>query len=160
MSKDMLDPDAEMDQFMASDDDEGMVLDLNKVDENAPLFDPMPPGTYDCIVENTEYGPSKAGNPMITWVFKVIDPEYEGRLLFFHTTLNHDKGVQRLKQILVRIVPDLDLGSFNPKKFCEEGLAIGYPCRAKVRIRPYEGQRRNDVTDILAPAEEGSFLDG
>lgn len=159
---DALDPDAMDFGTEATGDSEfdNMVLDLDQVSEDVQ-FEALPPGIYNCIVENTEFGPSKSsGNPMITWVFKVIDEPYVNRLLFNHTTLNNDMGKSRLKKILLRVVPDVDMSRFNPARFCDEGVAIGLPCRVKVRIRPYQGQKRNDVTDVLPPAEEeGGLLD-
>jgi len=140
---------------------DNMVLNLDDVDESAPDFEALPPGVYNCIVENTEFGPSSKDNPMITWVFKVLDPQYENRLLFYHTTLHNNQGIRRLKRTLSRVCPDVDMTKFNPKTFCDEGQALGLPCRVKIRIRPYQGQKRNDVTDVLPPTEGGggSFLD-
>lgn len=154
--KDFLNPD---DQEVAGVDEGNMVLNLEDIDEEGPAYEAIPAGVYDAIVENTEFGLSSNQNPMITWVFKVLHPEYEGRLLFNHTTLNHERGRQNLKRTLVRVVPDVDLKTFNPQKFCDEGVAIGYPCRVKVRIRPYQGQKRNEVQEVLPPSEGGSFLD-
>lgn len=156
--KNALNPD-EQELDLSENAGESMTLDLENIDESGPAYEAIPPAVYNCVVDNTEFGPSKNNNPMITWVFKVVDSEYEGRLLFHHTTLNNPRGLQRLKQILTRIVPDVDLKSFNPEKFASEGQALGYPCRVKVRIRPYQGQKRNDVQDVLPPAEGGSFLD-
>lgn len=159
MEKDFLNPDEQV-TFAGGADDDNLVLNLDGVSEEMPVLEALPPGVYDCIVENTEFGPSSKGNPMITWVFKVVDPQYDGRLLFNHTVLNNTAGLSRLKRILVRVVPDLSLSGFNPRQFCDEGTALGYPCRVKVRIRPYQGQRRNDVVDVLAPAQDaGAFLD-
>ena len=160
--KDFLNPDSQTGGMSGSDDYDSdldnMVLNLEDVDEEGPGFEPLRPGIYDAVVENTEFGPSSNNNPMITWVFKVTDPEYEGRLLFFHTTLNNDFGVSRLKRILVRVLPEIDMAEFSPRQFCDRGEAIGYPCRVRVNIRPYQGQKRNNVTDVLPPSE-GSFLD-
>ena len=157
--KDFLNPDEDVQFDGSADGMENMVLNLEEVDEDGPAFEALPPGIYNCVVENTEFAPSKKNNPMITWVFKVVDPEFENRLLFNHTVLNHERGRQRLKQILMRVVPEVNMAEFNPQKFCDEGVAIGYPCRVKVRIRPYQGEKRNDVTDVLAPVEGSSFLD-
>lgn len=159
MSEDkFLDPDAQ--EKNQSDDGDNMVLDLDDVNEDGPGFEALPPGIYNCIIENTEYTMSSNNNPMITWVFKVVDAEGEGRLLFNHTVLNNEVGISRLKRTLTRVVPDVDLKAFNPKQFCDEGVAIGLPCRVKVTIRPYQGEKRNNVTDVLQPADEdGGFLD-
>lgn len=141
-------------------DADNLILNLNDVDENAANFEALPAGVYNCTVENVEYGLSKNGNnPMMTWTFKVTDAEYENRLLFFHTVLNKELGVASLKKILVRVCPDANLSSFNPQGFADEGIALGLPCRAKVKIRPYQGEKRNQVTEVLAPVSEaGSFL--
>lgn len=158
MSNNFLDPDA---QFQDNEEmnEDTLVFDLGEVDEEAAEFQPLPAGVYNCIVENAEYKTSSTGNLMIGWVFKVIDPEHEGRLFFYHTVLNKDSGKSRLKRLLIRVVPDFPMGQFRPKAFCDEGHALGMPCRVKVRIRKYQGKPVNDVTDVLAPQETGGFLD-
>lgn len=159
LSKDFLNPDEQTGNDAMNLEDDGLVLNLDGVDEEMPGFEALPPGTYDCVVENTEFAPSSKGNPMITWVFKVIDPQYDGRLLFYHTVLNSDAGLSRLKRTLIRVVPDINMGEFRPNAFCNEGQALGYPCRVKVSVKPYQGQKRNNVTDVLPPSEgAGSFL--
>ena len=164
MSKNSLNPDENVDLTNGEQQgqDDNMVLDLDNIDEEAPDFEAMPPGTYNCIVENTEFTHSqRSGNPMITWVFQVTDPDYQNRLLFYHTVLNSDQGKKRLKRAITRINPDIDLSQFNPTKFCEEGHVLGMPCQVKVRVRNYQGQQRNDVQDVLAPKNvEDSYLDG
>ena len=156
--KDFLNPDDTLN--LAPDADEtSLVLNLEDVNEN-PEYEILPPGIYDAVIENTEFGNSSNGNPMITWVFKVTDPEYAGRLLYNHTTLNNDVGLGRLKKILARVLPHIPLSEFRPRSFCDNGDALGYACRVKVKIRPYEGKKRNNVQDVLAPAEAGTgFLD-
>jgi hypothetical protein len=141
--------------------DDNLVLDLDGVDDSMPEFEALPPGVYDCVIEDTTFGRSNNGNnPMISWQFKVIEQPYEGRLLFYHTVLNKDAGLARLKRLLSRICPDVSLSGFKPQAFCEEGIALGRECCVKVRIKMYQGKRRNDVTDVLAPKSTSSFLDG
>ena len=166
-SNDFLDPDEQAALMgTGSVPGERMVLDLENVDDSGPTFEALPPATYPCIVENVEFTKSKAGNPMLVWTFKVTDPQYDGRLLFNHHVLNNEIGKSRLKQSLVRILPEPPLKDFNPAKFAEEGTALGLPCRVKVKIRPYKNpesgqtERRNNVQDVLPPADEaGAFLD-
>lgn len=163
MNFDGLNPDATMN--LSSDETsfegENMTLDLSNVSEDLPKFEPMPPGVYPAIVENVEFGPAKSsGAPMLTWTFRIVDPQYENRKLFFYNVLNKDFGINMLKRALVRICPDVDMSNFSPKAFAENGEALGLPCRVKVRVRPYQGEKRNEVQDIL-PAEsaEGFFDD-
>ena len=139
---------------------ENLVLNLDGVSEEAPQLEALPVGTYECIVDNVEFGNSSSGNPMITWKFKVVDPQYSNRTLYFHNVLNQDFGLSALKRTLVRVCPDVDLKTFNPAVFCDEGTALGLPCRVKVKIKKYKGQYRNNVDDVLAPDVDGmSYLD-
>lgn len=160
---DFLNPDAvtgEQNALDTSMDMNNMTLDLESVDETKTGFEALPAGVYDCIVENTEFGPSNNGNPMITWTFKVVDEQYKNRLLFWHTVLNTDIGIANLKKALLRICPDVPLNGFNPAKFCDEGLAVGLPCRVKVNVRPYKGEKRNNVREILPAEQADAFLNG
>lgn len=136
--------------------DDNLVLDLGGVSSDLPKFEVIPAGNYNCIIENTEYAPSKAGNPMITWTLRVTDAPYSKRFLYYHTVLNSEAGLTRLKRLMVRLLPDVDLGTFRPARFCDEGHALGVALKAKVRIR----QGRNSVTDVLAATEAGSYLLG
>lgn len=137
---------------------DSLVLDLGNVDESAADFQPMPAGIYNAIVENVEFKTSSSGNPMLAWQFKVTDEEYDKRMLFFHTVLNSERGQATLKKVLVRILPDFPLGAFNPQQFADDGVAIGQEARVKVNIRPYNGEKRNNVQEVLAPETGSDFL--
>lgn len=139
-------------------EDDGMVLDLDDVDESMPAFQALPPGVYDAIVENVEFGKSKKLNPMLTWTFTLTGEEYKNRKMFYHNTLNSEAGVSGLKRTLVRLLPDGNFSKFSPKQFADEGIALGAECRLKLNVKPYNGERRNNVVDVLAPAADGGFL--
>lgn len=129
---------------------DNFTLNLANVDENAQ-YEILPPGTYPCTVENTEYGPSSNGNPMITWQFRVVHPEYENKFLWLHTVLNNDAGLRRLKKMLLVTCPEMtqeDLEQFNPDDFCAEGKALGAMCMVKVKNRMYQGKPTNNVQDV------------
>ena len=156
------DPSEELNMNQDDDgDNDNLVINLEDTSEELPKFEAMPAGTYDAVIENCEWTISQSDNPMLSWTFKVVDPQYPNRLLFYHTVLNKEAGLSRLKRLLIRVFPDgLDLSKFNAKKFAEAGEALGLPCRVKIRVRPYKGERRNDVTDVLPPSDDaGSFLD-
>lgn len=140
-------------------ENENLVLDLNTVDESKTGFEALPAGVYNAVVDEAEFGYSNnSGNPMITWKFKVTDEPYNNRLLFYHTVLNTDIGLANLKKTLVRVCPEVDMGSFNPKTFCEEAIAVGLPCRVKIKIDMYKGEKKNKVQEVLAADAAGSFL--
>ncbi len=147
--------------------DDSLVLDLGGVEEDQPEFELIPAGTYDAIIENAEYKKSKAsGNPMISWTFRLSQPPYEGRLMFYHTVLNKDSGLRRLKRLLLRCVPEIEMGEFKPAQFCDEGIALNRPCRIKIRVATRKNrdtgrsEPTNQITDVLGPSEEAtSYLD-
>jgi hypothetical protein len=93
--------------------DENMTLDLDGVDETKPDFEPLPPGIYNCEINDCEFRRSKAGNPMLSWQFTVLDGEFENRKLFYQTVLNKESGQKNLKRMLIRLFPDVDLLIFT-----------------------------------------------
>jgi len=159
---DFLNPDAEvgLEENVDSGND-NLVLNLDGVSEDLPKFEAIPPGVYDAVVENVEFGYSQnSGNPMLTFQFRITDERFENRMLFYHTVLNKDSGLSRLKRLLVKVAPNIPLSNFNPASFADEGEILGYPCRLKVNIRPYKGEKRNNIVDVLAPEESPTgFLD-
>jgi hypothetical protein len=148
----------------ASADDGGLVLDLSGVEEEKS-FEVIPKGTYDAVVDELDFGESKAGNPMMTVKYSLTSPEYENRVIFDYWVLQgngSEFGQAKLKKFLVRVCPDVDITRFNPKAFADAGEAIGRQCRVTLGIQTqkhgeYKGEKRNTVKDVLAP-ETNSFL--
>ncbi|MBT9167372.1 MAG: hypothetical protein DDT19_00701 [Syntrophomonadaceae bacterium] len=148
------------DEYGAANDD-SMVLNLDDVNEGAPEFELLPAGLYNAIIENTEFGNSKSsGNPQISWTFSITDPRFLNRRMFYYTVLNKESGLARLKRLLIRVMPDVDVKRFHPGRFCEEGIALGRECRIKVRISTRKNrdtgrsEPANSITDVLAALDE------
>jgi len=151
---------------METEDGEGMIVDLGGVNENAG-YEPAPRGVYDCIVENLEYGKSqRSGNKMWSWTLAVESGEFAGKKKFFYHTTFNEGGMPRVKKTLARIKTEdgyekqLLAGPFNPKTVADEGRLLGARCKVRVDIRVYEGQKRNDVKDILPPGVGGAVGGG
>lgn len=148
----------------AASDSNGLVFDLSGVEEQTS-FELIPKGIYDAVVDELEFGESKAGNPMITVKYQLTDAQYENRTLYDYWVLagnGSEFGLAKLKKFLVRVCPNVDISNFNPAVFAEQGLAIGNQCRVSVAIQTqkkgdYKGEKRNTIKDVLAP-ETGSFL--
>lgn len=149
----------------AGQDVGGMTFNLTSVEEEKK-FELMPKGTYTAVVDSFEFGESSKGNPMITVVYEITDPEFEKRKLYDFMVLAGDGkefGLGKLKKFLIRVCPDADLANFNPKTFSDEGVAVGRECRLTIGIQTqkqgeYKGEKRNTVKDILSPDNAGSFL--
>lgn len=152
----------------ASTDTEGMVFNLNEVEEQASSFEVLPKGTYNAIVEEFEFTTSQSsGSPMIKCVYSIIDGEYTDRKIFDYYVLTGEGAkyaLPRLKQLITRVVPEEDSANFNPAKFAESGVIINRPCRITLGIQTqkkgeYKGEKRNNVREILAAnSMETSFL--
>jgi hypothetical protein len=146
---------------------EGMVFNLNDVKE-AASFEVIPKGTYDAVIEELEYALSQSTNaPMLHAVFSIVGGEHEGRKIHDYYSLT-GKGAEfslpRLKQLLIRVCPEVDLSTFNPQSFADSGVAINRMCQIKLAVTTqkkgeYKGEKRNNVREILpAPDQAGSFL--
>lgn len=129
-----------------------MVLDLESAVE--PAREIWRPGTYDGTIVSVEPAVSQAkGNPMLTWQIEISDPQSDKtRNVRFYTVLVGD-GAGRTKRTIKRVAPDLDLSSFRPAD--ADGLLAGLPCRVILRVGRYQGERQNNVSDVLAPLSEG-----
>lgn len=145
-------------------DEGGLVFDLTDVKEDSG-FEVIPKGTYPAVVDELEFGDSKKGNPMMTAKFKITEGEFEGRVVFDYWVLQgkgSEFGLGKLKKFLSRVTPEVNLASFNPEDFADEGTAIGRELQVVLRVRTqksgeYKGEKQNNVSDILAP-DSGSFL--
>ena len=151
----------------ASTDTEGMVFNLNEVEEQASSFEVLPKGTYNAIVEFEFTTSQSSGSPMIKCVYSIIDGEYADRKIFDYYVLTGEGAkyaLPRLKQLITRVVPEEDSTSFNPVKFAESGVIINRQCRITLGIQTqkkgeYKGEKRNNVREILAAnSMETSFL--
>lgn len=161
-----LGPAAEEVGVTASTDTEGMVFNLDEVEESS--FEVLPKGTYNAIVEEFEFTTSQSsGSPMIKCVYSIIDGEYVDRKIFDYYVLTGEGAkyaLPRLKQLITRVVPEEDSASFNPAKFAESGIIINRQCRITLGIQTqkkgeYKGEKRNNVREILAAnSMETSFL--
>jgi hypothetical protein len=142
----------------SSDDDADMVIDFTNISDKVS-FEVWPRGVYDGVVDDVQYGNSqRSGNPMLTWQIRAGNPNNEGRerTFYYHTTLI-DSGLTRTKRALSALAPhanvEFDITQFRPSQAAE--LFVGAPCRIRLNIQTYEGQKRNSVADLLPAIESG-----
>jgi hypothetical protein len=151
----------------SGEDEESLVYDLNAVSE--PSFDVLPKGTYNAVVDEFEFTTSQSsGAPMLKAVYSITDGEYAERKIYDYYVLTGEGAkysMPKLKQLLARVCPEVDLGTFNPPKFAESAIIINRCCQLVLSITTqkkgeYKGEKRNQVREILAAASFGgsSFL--
>ncbi len=136
-------------------DGEAFTWNMAETEESSG-FDPMPKGTYSCIVDKVDFKISKSsGKPMWEMVLAISEGEFaeKNRKVFNYQSLKEEQKGQ-VKKLLNRVAPDLaSLTSFDPKKVADEGLLVGRRCRVKLDIEESEQYgARNRVREILAPA--------
>jgi len=88
----------------------------------------MPKGTYDAVVESMEYKTSQSGNPMLECVYTITGGEFDGRKVYDYILFGGN-GAQysmpRLKQFMMRCMPEVDISNFNPAKFADYLTSCG-----------------------------------
>lgn len=134
---------------------DSLVVDFNQVEDTA--FEALPKGMYPCTIAECEFTYSQSsGNPMWTMQLEVAEGEYAGRKLFNHLVFA-GKGLGITKQNLSRIKPDLLEGPFDPSD--EEVIAsmLGLGVKARVTVRKYEGEDRNNVQGLF-PGDGDGFV--
>ena len=132
-----------------------LVVDLADVDENQQ-WPVMPRAIYPVVIKDLVYEYSSNNNPMWSVVLEVDGGEYDGQTLFFHMVFT-DKALPRVKKTLSRIYPELLEKPFDPEQVAADSVLIGVRARARVDVIPYQGQKRNNVRELLAPESGEDF---
>ncbi len=140
-----------------TEEDEGgaFVVDMSGVSEKGD-FPLLPRGIYNCITESVEFGYSNAsGNPMWTWNLVVQEGEYADSKLWYYTAFT-EKTMSQVKRALLAVgQTDLAESTFDPEEVASQGTLDNLALRARVDIKKYEGEDRNNVKSLL-PAGEGA----
>lgn len=123
-------------------------------------FEPLPEGTYECVIEVVEVRESNSSdNDYLNWELKVLDGEFENRKLWMITSLG-DRALWKLKDTLVALEvigeddeldinweDDVDITPREGPRVIQPELE-GLPCVAVVRNQMYEGRERNRVEEL------------
>lgn len=133
----------------------GLIVDFTGVSTGPEV---IPEGTYNARVFDVELRTSaNSGSPYINWTFRIDGGEYDGRRLFFVTSLRKD-ALWNLKRTLkaLRFEGNLDgqvdLGDLDN--------FLGRQCRIVVGVEDYMGEQRNRVLRVLPPeTEDGGQVD-
>jgi len=105
----------------------------------------IPEGNYPAIVVEAKAETSKAGNPMVVWVFKIDGGEYNGQKFYYNTVLL-PQSLWNFRNTLeacgVAIegegAMDIPLDKLKNRK-----------CAFSIVDGEWEGQKRSEVNDVF-----------
>ena len=143
------------------DDDDNDTINWADVEEQeGGDLEVIPRGKYACTVDESEFALSKESqNPMITLRLEVNDGDYANRKLWYRIVLTKKTlgMVKHSLRVLGVKFPTKEMSWSGAKKWFEKladsGDLIGQECAAQVKIRTYEGEKRNEVRMISAVGE-------
>jgi len=136
---------------------EELTLDFNDVTldftDVRDADEPMPAGIYGpCAIADVKSSQSSNGNPMLALRYRVqpeaptgVGEDFWGRLVIT------PKAMSRVKRDLNRLGVDVT----KPFKMSDlPGMLQGRQCMLRVIISEWEGNRRNEVKEII-PVDQG-----
>ena len=124
-------------------------LKFNLADVSLNL-EPLPEGVYSTVVSTVEQKVSSNKQPYLAWVFELSDPPYEGRKLFYNTSLQ-EQALWSLARTLKAL--GFDPGDFTGDEILDTTDLLDIECRVVVTQDIYQGEVRNRI-DRVIPAGE------
>ena len=90
----------------------------------------VPDGMYNCNIDKVEIVKSKKDNPMLKWTLRVIDGDYENRLIWKYSMIATKQNVHFLKVDL--IICGVDLPVFSDlENYLEDLLDVELEVKTK-----------------------------
>lgn len=128
-------------------------------------FEPLPEGSYECIIEVVEVRESQSSdNDYLNWELTVQDEEFKNRKLWLITSLG-ERALWKLKDTLLSVgviqeddeleidwEDNIDIQPREGPRVLTPELE-GLACVAVVTNEVYEGRERNRVQELRAPGE-------
>ena len=125
----------------------GLRVDFTNVGSG---FEPIPDGEYEATVYSCEVKTGQtSGQPYLNWQFKLQGGEFDGRRVFYTTSLQ-PQSLWNLKKLLIALgynAEDLK-GSFDLEPIMSE--VPGMECVVVIGHEEYNGETRDRVLDVKA----------
>ena len=86
---------------------------LDNLENDTTEYVEVPYGMYEVAVAGITYKESKAGNPMATIRFKVLNGEYEGNSIFYNQIVDEVWKFKVVSRLLNSFKTEVDLSSKN-----------------------------------------------
>jgi len=104
-------------QFDNAVDVEGLQADIKEAAENGKSFKEVPHGDYEVKVEKLELIASKAGDPMVTAWFKVLEGEYKSSLIFMNQVVNQGFQIHIVNEFLRSLKSGIEIEFKNYSQY-------------------------------------------
>lgn len=103
------------DKFDKEIDTEALAKDIGSA--NTGSFRQVPHGNYEVSVSKMELVASKAGDPMVSIWFKVVNGEYKGSLIFYNQVIKQGFQVHLVNEMLRKMDSGLDVEFVSYKQY-------------------------------------------
>lgn len=103
------------DKFDKEIDTESLAKDIGNA--NTTTFKQVPHGNYEVSVSKMELVASKAGDPMVSIWFKVVNGEYKGSLIFYNQVIKQGFQVHLVNELLRSMDTGMDVEFVSYKQY-------------------------------------------
>lgn len=98
-------------------DIEGLQKDIQEAAENGLTFKEVPHGQYEVKIEKLELVASKAGDPMVTAWFRIVDGEYEGSMIFMNQVITRGFQIHLMNEFLRSLESGIEIEFKNYSQY-------------------------------------------
>lgn len=108
------------DEFDEKIDVKGLAKDAKEAAENGGGgFKEIPAGKYEVEVNKIELKKSKAGKPMLSIWFKILEGEYKGSTIFYNQVMDQGFGIHNANEMLRNLDSGVEIDFVSFKKYNE-----------------------------------------
>ncbi len=97
------------DKFDKTIDTKGLAEDVKAVAENGGSYKEVPFGDYEVAIDKLELTASKAGDPMVSVWFKIVDGEYKGSRIFMNQVVTQGFQIHIINEFLRSLDSGIDI---------------------------------------------------
>lgn len=105
------------DEFDSAIDTKGLAADVKEAAENGATYKEVPHGDYEVSIDKLELVKSKAGDPMVSVWFKVLNGEFKGSRIFMNQVIKEGFQVHIVNEFLRSLDTDIDIEFVTYKQY-------------------------------------------
>lgn len=105
------------DEFDSAIDTKGLAADVKEAQENGATYKEVPHGDYEVAIDKLELVKSKAGDPMVSVWFKVLNGEFKGSRIFMNQVIKEGFQIHIVNEFLRSLDTDIDIEFVTYKQY-------------------------------------------